>query len=585
MPIDIPLDTLEVLIFDCQATGSRPEKADLLEVGWSRTSAIRASADDPFPVISGPVQLPPGKKIPTPVSRITGMTESDLINGWAIDTVWDRLNKAVQSIRTDNQSKLCPTVIHFARFELPFLRHLHKAYGATSDFSLDVLCTHEVAKRLLPELPRKSLRALAGYFGHSVPPSRRSVDHVRATAFIWRHLVDLLYQTQGIDRLVEMKAWLAKTAGLPSARRQYPMAKDTRKDVPDSPGVYHFIRPNGDLLYIGKATRLRQRINSHFRKSGRRSEKSLEMLTQATKLEIKPTPSALEAALLESEEIKQFRPPYNIALLPDNRHVWFMSNDFSSFSGKSDQQHPLGPVLHRGSFSSLHAIGAFLMRTTKSGATLASEDAATLLDLPERFCPDQAFLQDGMQLFKDLHWPNIEFKPLWRSLLSIGDRQKRLTSVDSESESPQENRDNISEDITPNVGDFEWAADDVLTRLESVLGHCAWMLRRARWLIMLTESSLVWSSRQESIMGLTISSGQIVDRYESDAFEAPPLPPNYRRDVCVRKECIDLWAYDRLRVLMTELRRLTTAGRTVCLRLGKRGLLRETCLAEALRHV
>ena len=585
MPIDTPLDSLEVLIFDCQTTGSRPETADLLEVGWIRTSAIRTSTTDPLPVVSGPVQLPPGKKIPVPVSRITGMTDSDLIDGWAIDTVWDRLNETVRSIRKDNHSKRCPTVIHFARFELPFLHYLHNAYGAVSDFPLDVLCTHQLAKRLLPELPRKSLRALAGYFGYSVPPSRRSVDHVKATAVIWQHLVDLLFQTQGIERLAEMKSWLAKTAFVPNTSRRYPMPKGTRDAVPNSPGVYHFNRSNGDLLYIGKATRLRQRINSHFRKSGRRSEKSLEMLTQATQLEIKPTASALEAALLESEEIKKFRPPYNVALLPDNRHIWFISNDFRSFSCVPDQQHPLGPVLHRGSYSALHAMGSLLMRAAKPGSIAAVEDAATLLDLPERFCPNQVCLLDGIKLFKTRHESAIDQKLLWRSLLFIGDRLKRLASIDSQSDSPQENGDSHSENIASNAGDFEWTADDVVKRLENLLGHCAWMLRRARWLIMLTESTLVWSSWQNSIMGLSISGGQIVDQYELDAFEAPPVPPSYKRDVSVRKECIDLWTYDRLRVLMTELRRLTTTGRTVCLRLGKRGLLREKCLAKALRHV
>ena len=585
MPIDTRLDSLEVLIFDCQTTGSRPESADLLEVGWIRTSAKRVYATDPLPIVSRPVRLPPGKKIPTPVTRITGMTDSDLIDGWTIDTVWDRLNETVRSIRKKNHSKRCPTVIHFARFELSFLQFLHKAYGASSDFPLDVLCTHQLAKRLLPELPRKGLRALAGYFGYSVPPRRRSVDHVKATAVIWQHLVDLLYQTQGIERLAEMKTWLAKTTVVPNTSRRFPMPKDTRDAVPNSPGVYHFYRSNGDLLYIGKATRLRQRINSHFRKSGRRSEKSLEMLTQATQLEIKPTASALEAALLESEEIKKFCPPYNIALLPGNRQVWFLSNNFNSISCKPDQLHPLGPVLHHGSFSALHALGSLLMQAAKPGSTAAAEDAATLLDLPERFCPDQVCLQDGIEQFKILYGPAIDSKPLWRSLLSIGDRQKRLASIDSQAEFTQEDGDSVSENNASNAGDFEWTADDVVNRFENLLGHCAWMLRRARWLTMLTESTIVWSSRQDSIMGLSISGGEIVDQYELDTFEVPPVPPSYKRDVSIRKESIDLGTYDRLRVLMTELRRLTTTGRTVCLRLGKRGLLKEKCLAKALRQV
>src|SRR5262245_50762641 len=69
-----------------------------------------------------------------------------------------------------------PTVIHFARFEQPFLRTL----GAGL-FPFDVVCTRDIARRLLPHLPRCSLRALAGYFGRAVGALRRSAEHVEAT--------------------------------------------------------------------------------------------------------------------------------------------------------------------------------------------------------------------------------------------------------------------------------------------------------------------------------------------------------------------------------------------------------------------
>jgi DNA polymerase III epsilon subunit-like protein len=62
-----------------------------------------------------------------------------------------------------------PTVIHFARFEQPFLRRL-----AGGVFPLDVLCTRDIARHLLPDLPGCSLRALAGYFGRAVGALRRS---------------------------------------------------------------------------------------------------------------------------------------------------------------------------------------------------------------------------------------------------------------------------------------------------------------------------------------------------------------------------------------------------------------------------
>src|SRR5262245_66026480 len=80
-----------------------------------------------------------------------------------------------------------PTVIHFARFEQPFLRAL-----AAGVFPLDVVCTRDIARRLLPNLPRCSLRALAGYFGHAVGALRRSADHVESSAFVWQVLISLV---------------------------------------------------------------------------------------------------------------------------------------------------------------------------------------------------------------------------------------------------------------------------------------------------------------------------------------------------------------------------------------------------------
>src|SRR4030095_1890662 len=95
-----------------------------------------------------------------------------------------------------------PTVIHFARFEQPFLRAL--AGGAPP---LDIVCTHDIARRLLPDLPRCGVRALTGYFGRGGGALRRSADHVEATAFVWRELVRLL-RDEGISTWSALQNWL-----------------------------------------------------------------------------------------------------------------------------------------------------------------------------------------------------------------------------------------------------------------------------------------------------------------------------------------------------------------------------------------
>ena len=63
--------------------------------------------------------------------------------------------------------------------ERPLTEHIHPG-----EPPLDIVCTHDIARRLFPDLPRRSLRALAGYLGRGVGVLRRSADHVEATAFL-----------------------------------------------------------------------------------------------------------------------------------------------------------------------------------------------------------------------------------------------------------------------------------------------------------------------------------------------------------------------------------------------------------------
>ena len=210
-------------------------------------------------------------------------------------------------------------------------------------FPLDVVCTRDIARRLLPNLPRCSLRALAGYFGRAVGALRRSADHVEATAFVWQELVRLL-EKQGVSTWGALHDWLAGPAKPTTGRRRvWPMPRDVRLSVPDAPGIYRMLRTDGSVLYVGKAASLHHRVNSYFRKQNGVPERSLEMLSQARAISFDVTPSPLEAALLEPDEIKRHRPPYNVALMIEDRALWFTSPDLSARSSQPSPHCPLGP--------------------------------------------------------------------------------------------------------------------------------------------------------------------------------------------------------------------------------------------------
>src|SRR6185436_20844686 len=125
--------------------------------------------------------------------------------GVAADVAWRELSS--EAARLAMQP--APTVIHFARFEQPFLRAL-----AGGEPPLDIVCTHDIARRLLPDLPRRSLRALAGYLGRGVGALRRSADHVEATAFLWHELVRRL-EGEGVGTWGALREWLAIPADVP----------------------------------------------------------------------------------------------------------------------------------------------------------------------------------------------------------------------------------------------------------------------------------------------------------------------------------------------------------------------------------
>ena len=80
---------------------------------------------------------------------------------------------------------------------------------------------------------------------------------------------------------------------------------------PTEPGIYLFYDKNKELIYVGKATSLRNRVQSYFR--GARSMRPIEqMMHEVMDIKIKQTDSVLEAVILEANYIKKYLPKYNV---------------------------------------------------------------------------------------------------------------------------------------------------------------------------------------------------------------------------------------------------------------------------------
>ncbi|MCS7352001.1 MAG: GIY-YIG nuclease family protein, partial [Anaerolineae bacterium] len=92
--------------------------------------------------------------------------------------------------------------------------------------------------------------------------------------------------------------------------------------LPGRPGVYLFRNAHGEILYVGKAVSLRQRVRSYFQNSADLSPRTRRMVQEIADLEFIVTDSELEALILEANLIKKHRPKYNVRLKDDKRYPY-----------------------------------------------------------------------------------------------------------------------------------------------------------------------------------------------------------------------------------------------------------------------
>ncbi len=99
--------------------------------------------------------------------------------------------------------------------------------------------------------------------------------------------------------------------------------KEELKKLPDSPGVYLMHGKNDEIIYVGKAIKLKRRVSSYFRHMNNRSPKIEKMITLIDYFEYIVTDSELEALVLENNLIKEHKPKYN-TMLKDDKSYPFM---------------------------------------------------------------------------------------------------------------------------------------------------------------------------------------------------------------------------------------------------------------------
>jgi len=122
---------------------------------------------------------------------------------------------------------------------------------------------------------------------------------------------------------------------VPHNRTVTPEIKATLANLPDRPGVYLMKDARGEVLYVGKAQSLRQRVRSYWQKQAVGSRGEVHRIRQAidrvVDLEVTEVDSVSEALLLEANLIKRFKPRFNVRLKDDKSYPYIkitLADDF-----------------------------------------------------------------------------------------------------------------------------------------------------------------------------------------------------------------------------------------------------------------
>jgi excinuclease ABC subunit C len=102
--------------------------------------------------------------------------------------------------------------------------------------------------------------------------------------------------------------------------------KKKLKSLPVSPGIYFHKDKNGEVIYVGKAAVLRNRVRHYFQNTKNRDVKTQALVDEIADTDWIETESEIDALFLESEMVKRYMPRYNILLRDDKSLIYIRVN-------------------------------------------------------------------------------------------------------------------------------------------------------------------------------------------------------------------------------------------------------------------
>jgi DNA polymerase III epsilon subunit family exonuclease len=364
--VDLPLELATFCVVDLETTGLSADRgARICEIGAIRVRELELL--ERFETLANP-----GAPLGAAVSALTGLRDVELRRAPPVAaTVRRFLAFAGDAV----------LVAHNARFDLSFLdRETERLTGRRlGSVAIDTVA---LARKLVG--PRRAnLAELAQYFGTAARPSHRALPDAEATAEILLALIGLA-QERGARTVADLSDLAATRARRAHGKRSLAFG------APQRPGVYLFRDANDQVLYVGRARDLRQRLRSYFR-SDRQRPAVEAALGALARIEWRVLGSELEAALEELRLIRELRPPANARSVRPDRYVYLRRRGEQVVC--SQQPGPLGPLKSRKrarlaargletarTMDVAEALDALRARQRRHAADLRFEDAGRIRD-------------------------------------------------------------------------------------------------------------------------------------------------------------------------------------------------------------
>ena len=128
------------------------------------------------------------------------------------------------------------------------------------------------------------------------------------------------------------------------------------KSLTQRPGIYQMLDSEGQVLYVGKAKNLKNRVTSYFRKTGL-TVKTAALVKRIVQIDVTVTETETEALILEHNLIKQYRPPFNILMRDDKSYPYIFISDRDQWPRLSFHRGPKkAKGTYFGPFPSVHAV-------------------------------------------------------------------------------------------------------------------------------------------------------------------------------------------------------------------------------------